>query len=171
MHLKLKGFEDAIIHSSFATTCLFGGKNLMNISRYIRGSADKWVHSRQKDFNDWRGAKIPTYNKHNSLTAKKVSFLSRIPFKADKESLKYSNLRGTKSVSTYEKGFVKKETSKALHRGWKCPFNSFSRTFLKKVFHTLKLVREFKFYIWMTISGSKSVKKSQKFLKKATNWT
>ena len=71
MHLKLKGFEGAITHSSFATTCLFGGKNLMNISRYIRGSADKWVHSRQKDFNDWRGAKIPTYNKQNSLTAKK----------------------------------------------------------------------------------------------------
>ena len=89
MHLKLKGFEGAIIHSSFATTCLFGGKNLMNISRYIRGSADKWVHSRQKDFNDWRGAKIPTYNKQYSLTAKKVLliFLSRIPFKADKESL------------------------------------------------------------------------------------
>ena len=117
MHLKLKGFEDAIIHPSFATTCLFGGKNLMNISRYIRGSADKWVHSRQKDFNDWRGAKIPTYNKQNSLTAKKVLliFLSRIPFKEDKESLIiYSNFKGTKSVSTYEKGFGEKETSKAL---------------------------------------------------------
>lgn len=116
MHLKLKGFEGAIIHSSFATTCLFGGKNLMNISRYIRGSADKWVHSRQKDFNDWRGAKIPTYNKQYSLTAKKVLliFLSRIPFKADKESLIYSNFKGTKSVSTYEKGFGEKETSKAL---------------------------------------------------------
>ena len=90
----------------------------MNISRYIRGSADKWVHRRQKDFNDWRGAKIPTYNKQNSLTAKKyyiLIFLSRIPFKEDKESLIiYSNFKGTKSVSSYEKGFGEKETSKAL---------------------------------------------------------
>ena len=47
-----------------------------------------------------------------SLTAKKVSliFLSRIPFKADKESFIYSNFKGTKSVSTYEKGFGEKET-------------------------------------------------------------
>ena len=57
------------------------------------------------------------------------------------------------------------------HRGWKCPLIHFQKLFWKKVFHTLKLVREFKFHIWITISGCKSVKKSQTFLKKATNWT
>ncbi len=41
----------------------------------------------------------------------------------------------------------------------------FQKLFWNKVFYILKLVREFKLYIWMTISGSKSVKKSQKFLK------
>ena len=35
----------------------------------------------------------------------------------------------------------------------------------------MKIARELKFYVGMIISGSKSVKKGQKFLKKATNWT
>ena len=114
MHLKLKGFEGAIIHSSFATTCLFGGKNLMNISRYIRGSADKWVHSRQKDFNDWRGAKIPTYNKQYSLTAKKVLliFLSRIPFKKTKNHLYIQISKAQKVSHLMKKGSVKKRLQK-----------------------------------------------------------
>ena len=49
------------------------------------------------------------------------------------------------------------------------PLIHFQKLFWNKVFYILKLVREFKFHIWMTISGSKSVKKSQTFLKKATN--
>ena len=47
----------------------------------------------------------------------------------------------------------------------------FQKRFWNKVFDILKLIRKFKIYIWMTISGSKSVKKSQKMLKKATIWT
>ena len=34
----------------------------------------------------------------------------------------------------------------AMHRGWKCPFNTFSKNiFFKKSFYTLKLARELKF--------------------------
>ena len=51
------------------------------------------------------------------------------------------------------------------------PLINFQKLFSNKVFYILKLVKKFKFHIWMNISGSKSVKKSQKFLKKATNWT
>ena len=35
----------------------------------------------------------------------------------------------------------------------------------------IKIARKFKFYVRIIISGSKSVKKSQKMPKKATNWT
>ena len=35
----------------------------------------------------------------------------------------------------------------------------------------IKIARELKFYTRMVTSGSKSVKKGQKMLKKATNWT
>ena len=35
----------------------------------------------------------------------------------------------------------------------------------------IKIARELKFYTWMVTSGSKSVKKGQKMLKKATIWT
>ena len=49
------------------------------------------------------------------------------------------------------------------------PLIHFQKHFLNKVFYILKLVRKFKFHIGMTISGSKSVKKGQKMLKKATN--
>ena len=114
MHLKLKGFEGAIIHSSFATTCLFGGKNLMNISRYIRGSADKWVHSRQKDFNDWRGAKIPTYNKQNSLTAKKYYWYSWAEslLKRTKNHLYIQISKAQKVSQLMKKGSVKKRLQK-----------------------------------------------------------
>ena len=58
-----------------------------------------------------------------------------------------------------------------MHRGWKGIFNSFSKTFFLKVLIRIKIARELKFYVWMIISGSKSVKKGQKMLKKATNWT
>ena len=51
------------------------------------------------------------------------------------------------------------------------PLIHFQKLFWNKVFYTLKLVRKFKFYIWMTLSGSKSVKKGQKMLKKATIWS
>ena len=43
--------------------------------------------------------------------------------------------------------------------------------FLNKVFIRIKIARKFKFYIWIIISGNKSVKKGQKMPKKATNWT
>ena len=51
------------------------------------------------------------------------------------------------------------------------PLIHFKKLFWNKVFYTLKLVRKFKFYTWMTLSGSKSVKKGQKMLKKATIWS
>ena len=44
------------------------------------------------------------------------------------------------------------------------PLINFQKLFSNKVFYILKLVKKFKFHIWMNISGSKSVKKSQKFL-------
>ena len=47
----------------------------------------------------------------------------------------------------------------------------FQKVFLKKVFLMIKIARELKFYTWMVTSGSKSVKKGQKMLKKATIWT
>ena len=43
--------------------------------------------------------------------------------------------------------------------------------FQKLVFIRIKIARELKFYGRMIISGSKSVKKGQKILKKTTNWT
>ena len=46
---------------------------------------------------------------------------------------------------------------------------NFEKLFSNKVFYILKLVTKFKFHIWMNISGSKSVKKSQKMLKKSHN--
>ena len=59
--------------------------------------------------------------------------------------------------------------SGAMHRGRKGPFNTFSIFFFKKGFFRLKLVRKLKYYAWIIISGSKSLKKDQKMLKKATN--
>ena len=54
------------------------------------------------------------------------------------------------------------------HRGRKGPFNTFN-TFFTKGFYRLKLVRELKFYAWIIIEGSESLKKRQKTLKKATD--
>ena len=45
----------------------------------------------------------------------------------------------------------------------------FQKLFLNKVFIRIKIARKFKFYLKIIISGSKSVKKGQKMLKKATN--
>ena len=56
-----------------------------------------------------------------------------------------------------------------LHRGWKGPFNWFSKIVLKKVFYRSKLFRKFKFYTWMSISGRNSAKKGQKMMKKTRN--
>ena len=39
------------------------------------------------------------------------------------------------------------------------------------MFIRIKIARKFKFYIWIIISGNKSVKKGQKMPKKATSWT
>ena len=47
----------------------------------------------------------------------------------------------------------------------------FQKWFLNKVFIRIKIVKKFKFYAGMVTSGSKSVKKCQKMLKKATIWT
>jgi hypothetical protein len=47
----------------------------------------------------------------------------------------------------------------------------FQKRFLDKVLIGIKIARKLKFYIWMIISDSKSVKKGQKMLKKASNWT
>jgi hypothetical protein len=47
----------------------------------------------------------------------------------------------------------------------------FEKWFFDKVFIRIKTAGKFKFYVWMIISGSKSVKKGQQILKKATNWT
>ena len=67
---------------------------------------------------------------------------------------------------------VKYDIIAPVHRGRKCPFNTLKKKrFWNKVFDILKLIRKFKIYIWMTISGSKSVKKSQKMLKKVTIWS
>ena len=51
----------------------------------------------------------------------------------------------------------------------RAPLIELKNVFLNKVFYRLKLFRKFKFYTRMTISGRKSVKKSQKMMKKATN--
>ena len=47
----------------------------------------------------------------------------------------------------------------------------FQKWFLNKVFIRIKIAKDFKFYAYMVTSGSKSVKKCQKMLKKATIWT
>ena len=47
----------------------------------------------------------------------------------------------------------------------------FQKLFLNKVFLMIKIARELKFYTRMVTSGSKSVKKGQKMLKKATIWS
>ena len=47
----------------------------------------------------------------------------------------------------------------------------FTKKKFQKVLTRIKIARELKFYVRMIISGSKSVKKGQKMLKKATNWT
>ena len=43
----------------------------------------------------------------------------------------------------------------------------FQKWFLDKVFIRIKIARKFKFYAWMVTSGSKSVEKCQKVLKKS----
>jgi hypothetical protein len=43
----------------------------------------------------------------------------------------------------------------------------FKKYFFKKGFYRLKLARELKFYTWIIIQGSKSLRKGQKMLKKA----
>ena len=53
----------------------------------------------------------------------------------------------------------------------RAPLISFQKCFSNKVFIKIKIARKFKFYMWMIISGSKSVKRGQKILKKATTWT
>ena len=55
------------------------------------------------------------------------------------------------------------------HRIFKGPFNTFSKKDFKKGFYRSKLAWEFKFYTWIIIAGSRSLKKGQKMLKKATN--
>ena len=45
----------------------------------------------------------------------------------------------------------------------------FQKIFLNKVFLMIKIARELKFYTRMVTSFSKSVKKGQKMMKKATN--
>ena len=47
----------------------------------------------------------------------------------------------------------------------------FQKIFLNKVFLMIKIARELKFYTRIVTSGSKSVKKGQNILKKATIWT
>jgi hypothetical protein len=47
----------------------------------------------------------------------------------------------------------------------------FQKLFLNKVCLMIKIARELKFYTRMVTSGSKSVKKGQKMLKKATIWS
>ena len=51
----------------------------------------------------------------------------------------------------------------------RAPLIDLKKNFFNKVFYRLKLFRKFQFYTWMTKSGRKSVKKSQKLMKKATN--
>ena len=51
----------------------------------------------------------------------------------------------------------------------RAPLIHFQKIFFKKGFYRSKLARELKFYAWIIIEGSKSLKKSQKTLKKATN--
>ena len=48
---------------------------------------------------------------------------------------------------------------------------NFPKYFLNKVFIRIKIAKNFKFYAGMVISGSTSIKKCQKMLKKATIWT
>ena len=51
----------------------------------------------------------------------------------------------------------------------RAPLIHFQKIFFKKGFYRSKLARELKFYTWIIIAGSKSLKKGQKMLKKATN--
>ena len=51
----------------------------------------------------------------------------------------------------------------------RAPLIHFQKIFFKKGFYKSKLARELKFYTWIIIAGSKSLKKGQKMLKKATN--
>ena len=62
-------------------------------------------------------------------------------------------------------------TKVTIHRGRKGIFNSFSKNILNKVFLMIEIARELKFYTRMVASGSKSIKKGQKMLKKATIWS
>ena len=51
----------------------------------------------------------------------------------------------------------------------RAPLIHFQKIFFKKGFYRSKLARELKFYTWIIIAGSKSLKKGQKMLKKATD--
>jgi hypothetical protein len=51
----------------------------------------------------------------------------------------------------------------------RAPLINFQKLVLNKLLYRLKLFRKFKFNIWMTISGRKSVKKGQNWREKATN--
>ena len=51
----------------------------------------------------------------------------------------------------------------------RAPLIHFQKIFFQKDFYRSKLARELKFYTWIIIEGSKSLKKGQKMLKKATN--
>ena len=59
---------------------------------------------------------------------------------------------------------------------WQCTkvgrafLNNFQKIFLNKVFIKIKIARKFRFYMWMIISGSKSVKRGQKNTEKAKTW-
>ena len=80
-----------------------------------------------------------------------------------------------------------KQNSKTFELNWLCVYSRttdiqctevgraflihFQKLFLNQLFLTIKIARELKFYTRMVTSGSKSVKKGQKMLKKATSWT
>ena len=51
----------------------------------------------------------------------------------------------------------------------RAPLKHFQKIFFKNGFYRSKLARELKFYTWIIIAGSKSLKKGQKMLEKATN--
>ena len=77
----------------------------------------------------------------------------------------------SKSVHSKEKdeaclGFLVTEEGTEVRRA---PLIYFQKIFFKKGFYRSKLARKLKFYAWIIIEGSKTLKKSQKMLKKATN--
>ena len=69
-------------------------------------------------------------------------------------------------ISSVSSDSLKKSHSTEVGRA---PLIHFQKIFFKKGFYRSKLARELKFYPWIIIAGSKSLKKGQKMLKKATN--